>query len=253
MNSVEWQEDEDAWVTPADLSDWLRRHTDRHPSSVTADDLALARRIREGLREVFLTHAGHAALPTSIDDLNHALTSIPLRLNFTADGTPRISAHASSEPVTPLIVILEALATARTDGGWNRLKACSRDSCRWAYWDSSRNASGRWCSMAGCGNYIKMRRRNDAEGRSADTIPAAECGTRTPRLIDVAGRAGVSIKTVSNVVNGASTVADSTRLRVQAIVDELGYRPNLAARELATSRGRGAADPPSSHESADAG
>ncbi|MEV5753717.1 LacI family DNA-binding transcriptional regulator [Actinoallomurus sp. NPDC052308] len=56
------------------------------------------------------------------------------------------------------------------------------------------------------------------------------------RLRDVAARAGVSIRTVSNVVNGYAPVSDETRLRVEAAVAELGYRPNLLARNL--KRGR---------------
>ncbi|MFD8567201.1 LacI family DNA-binding transcriptional regulator [Streptomyces sp. NPDC059639] len=56
------------------------------------------------------------------------------------------------------------------------------------------------------------------------------------RLSDVARYAGVSTKTVSNVVNGYVHVRDSTRTRVQQAIDELGYRPNLRGRNLATGR-----------------
>ncbi|MEV6843430.1 LacI family DNA-binding transcriptional regulator [Actinoplanes sp. NPDC051411] len=57
-----------------------------------------------------------------------------------------------------------------------------------------------------------------------------------PGLRDVAARAGVSIKTVSNVVNGYVHVAPDTRARVQAAIDALGYVPNLAARQLRGGR-----------------
>jgi DNA-binding LacI/PurR family transcriptional regulator len=53
-----------------------------------------------------------------------------------------------------------------------------------------------------------------------------------PGLKDVAARAGVSIKTVSNVVNGYVHVAPETRARVQEAIDALGYVPNPAARRL---------------------
>jgi DNA-binding LacI/PurR family transcriptional regulator len=56
------------------------------------------------------------------------------------------------------------------------------------------------------------------------------------RLRDVAERAGVSIRTVSNVVNGYAQVSDETRRRVEQAVAELGYHPNLLARNL--KRGR---------------
>ncbi|HEY0186912.1 MAG TPA: LacI family DNA-binding transcriptional regulator [Cellulomonas sp.] len=52
------------------------------------------------------------------------------------------------------------------------------------------------------------------------------------RLSDVAERVGVSTKTVSNVVNGTGWVSAPVRERILAVIDELGYRPNLAARQL---------------------
>lgn len=55
-------------------------------------------------------------------------------------------------------------------------------------------------------------------------------------LRDVAARAGVSSRTVSNVVNGYAAVSEATRAKVQRAVDELGYRPNVLARNLATGR-----------------
>jgi DNA-binding LacI/PurR family transcriptional regulator len=55
---------------------------------------------------------------------------------------------------------------------------------------------------------------------------------RRANLKDVADRAGVSIRTVSNVVNTPEVVARPTRQRVLEAIEELGYRPNLAARQL---------------------
>jgi DNA-binding LacI/PurR family transcriptional regulator len=56
------------------------------------------------------------------------------------------------------------------------------------------------------------------------------------RLEDVARVAGVSTKTVSNVVHGYTHVRAETRARVERIIAELGYRPNVTARRLATGR-----------------
>jgi len=52
----------------------------------------------------------------------------------------------------------------------------------------------------------------------------------------VAERAGVSVRTVSNVVSGFAMVAPETRARVQRVIDELEYRPNAAARHLRGGR-----------------
>lgn len=56
------------------------------------------------------------------------------------------------------------------------------------------------------------------------------------RLQDVADLAGVSMKTVSNVVRGYKYVSPEMRERVQKAIDELGYRPNMMGRRLATGR-----------------
>ncbi len=53
---------------------------------------------------------------------------------------------------------------------------------------------------------------------------------------DVARRAGVTAATVSYVVTGKDGVGDETRTRVQAAIEELGYRPNLVARGLVRRR-----------------
>ncbi|MEV5432602.1 LacI family DNA-binding transcriptional regulator [Streptomyces sp. NPDC052701] len=55
-------------------------------------------------------------------------------------------------------------------------------------------------------------------------------------LKDVAALAGVSVKTVSNVVNGYTYVAPPTRERVERALTELDYRPNLSARNLRQGR-----------------
>lgn len=61
---------------------------------------------------------------------------------------------------------------------------------------------------------------------------------RMPRMADVAARAGVSHQTVSRVLNGMPGVRPETHDRVMAAVEELKYRRNLAARQLASARSR---------------
>ncbi|MBK1787634.1 LacI family DNA-binding transcriptional regulator [Prauserella cavernicola] len=56
------------------------------------------------------------------------------------------------------------------------------------------------------------------------------------RLRDVAQLAGVSVKTVSNVVNGYQFVSAATRSKVEAALRELDYRPNVSARNLRRGR-----------------
>ena len=57
-----------------------------------------------------------------------------------------------------------------------------------------------------------------------------------PTINDVSRLAGVSIKTVSRVLNNEDRVSDATRARVTAAFATLKYRPNMAARTLAGHR-----------------
>ena len=51
-------------------------------------------------------------------------------------------------------------------------------------------------------------------------------------IYDVANKAGVSRQTVSRVLNNRQDVSSETRLRIQKIIEELGYRPNAIAQSL---------------------
>jgi transcriptional regulator with XRE-family HTH domain len=81
------------------------------------------------------------------------------------------------------------------------------------------------------------------------TISAiTESNLRPATVKDVAGLAGVSVATVSRVVNGADNVTTETRTRVLTAVSQLQYRPNLYAAELGRanrniSKRRGAHEP----------
>ena len=55
-------------------------------------------------------------------------------------------------------------------------------------------------------------------------------------IYDVAMAANVSMATVSRVINGNSNVKPETRKKVQAVIEELNYRPNAVARGLASKK-----------------
>ena len=60
----------------------------------------------------------------------------------------------------------------------------------------------------------------------------------TVSIKDVAARAGVSLGTVSNVLNRPAAVRPATRAKVEAAIAELGFVPNASARQLAAGRSR---------------
>ena len=70
-----------------------------------------------------------------------------------------------------------------------------------------------------------------------ESVPGRpERQARRPTIADVARRAGVGAGTVSRVLNGGERVSDATRRRVNAVIDELDYRPSQAARNLSLGR-----------------
>ncbi|MBL8702418.1 MAG: LacI family DNA-binding transcriptional regulator [Alphaproteobacteria bacterium] len=68
------------------------------------------------------------------------------------------------------------------------------------------------------------------------TKPAGGLQHRRPTVVEVAQRAGVSVGTVSNVLNGANAVSEARRLRVEKAIVELGYSQNLLAQGLRRRR-----------------
>ena len=59
---------------------------------------------------------------------------------------------------------------------------------------------------------------------------------KTITIYDVAREAGVSMATVSRVVNGNKNVKENTRKKVLEVIDRLDYRPNAVARGLASKK-----------------
>jgi hypothetical protein len=79
-----------------------------------------------------------------------ALAEVPLHGDV-VDGVPTLT---SAHPLGPLVATAVRLAY---EGRWDRLKLCDMHTCRYAFYDESRNRSGRWCSMRVCGNRAKTR------------------------------------------------------------------------------------------------
>ncbi|TDC40406.1 zf-CGNR multi-domain protein [Micromonospora sp. 15K316] len=176
VNTYEPQVDEESLTTPDRLRDWFaERQLIPTDTRLGPADLALAVTIREGLRAVLLGHAGHRADPTAVARLDEALAAVPVRVTL-AGGGPHLHAADDTAAARALAQVVDAIRQCAQDQTWARLKVCDRDTCRWAYYDASRNQARRWCSMAGCGNYVKMRRayaaRSDRRRQAPTDGPA---------------------------------------------------------------------------------
>src|SRR5579875_3433416 len=60
--------------------------------------------------------------------------------------------------------------------------------------------------------------------------------SQAPTLVDVAREADVSLKTASRVLNNSKNVSEDKAVRVRAVMERLGYRPNELARGLKAQR-----------------
>jgi DNA-binding LacI/PurR family transcriptional regulator len=71
---------------------------------------------------------------------------------------------------------------------------------------------------------------------NSQPMPPTPPTSSKPVMADVARLAGVSHQTVSRVINGSTSIRPETKARVVQAIEELGYRPNTAARALVTRR-----------------
>ena len=178
VNTYEPQVDEESLSTPPQLRDWLAaRHLLPPDAQLDPSDVTAAATVREGLRAIMLGHAGHSTDSSAVQALNQTLAELPLRLTMTDAGYSLSS--ASSTPFGQALgQLADAIRRCTEDGSWPRLKVCARDTCRWAFYDASRNQVRRWCSMAGCGNHIKMQR---AYAARKNRERQASAGAEAPR------------------------------------------------------------------------
>jgi predicted RNA-binding Zn ribbon-like protein len=158
VNTVDLQDGPEEFTDSNRLKTWLVARglmDSSHP--VEASDLKHAAALREAIRGVIGANSGLPVYPVDVATLNEAAGASGLRMRFGADGRPRFEPEVAGA-VGAMGRIVAALYTAMEDESWTRLKLCSSQPCRWAFYDRSKNHSSRWCTMASCGNREKARR-----------------------------------------------------------------------------------------------
>lgn len=130
-------------------------------TGVGPDDLPRTLAVREGLRELarqdeHSEHREHAEAAIALSLLNEAADGAAVELRFDR-ARPRFVARRADGVPAAIGLILGLAAQAMLDGSWSRLKICPGEDCDWAFFDHSRNQTGRWCSMSVCGGRAKAR------------------------------------------------------------------------------------------------
>jgi predicted RNA-binding Zn ribbon-like protein len=125
-------------------------------------DLRRALEVREALRNLMGANNGEPLHPGTIELLNRTAARAKVVAAFDDHASWRIE-PASDGVDGALGLMLASVFRAMSDGSWDRIKACGNPDCRWAFHDSSKNRSGRWCDMASCGNRMKARAFRERE------------------------------------------------------------------------------------------
>jgi predicted RNA-binding Zn ribbon-like protein len=136
------------WFAAVDLLD--------DEAAADEKDLERALTLREGIRALLLANNGEETETVRIRDLNRAIGSVCLTVRFDDNGGATLKPESAGVSAA-LGRILTAVVRAMDEGSWGRLKTCPNDACQWAFYDHSKNRSGKWCTMEVCGNRMKAR------------------------------------------------------------------------------------------------
>lgn len=170
VNTHELDRGEDHVGTPEALGSWLVKHgLLAQGETVDAAGYARALRLREALRRLGRANHDLRPDPAAAAEVDAIAAGCHLVVRWGEDGTARLEAEGPG--VDGALGRLLAIAFASTvKGTWTRFKVCSNDSCRWAFYDLSKNRSGRFCGTA-CGNAVNARayRRRKAERAAPGT------------------------------------------------------------------------------------
>ena len=157
VNTLDVEETRDEFGSAEALKTWLvGRHLLGPDARVTRRELALAIELRDALRRVFLAHSGVVLPNEDLETVNQAFARVPLDVQVDPSGAPSFEPRGEGVALA-LGRVVSDMARARALGSWDRLKLCPAEDCLWAFFDSSRNRSRRWCSMDVCGNRTKTR------------------------------------------------------------------------------------------------
>jgi predicted RNA-binding Zn ribbon-like protein len=157
INTADLETGSDELATTSGLRGWLLdRHLIRRAEAVSERDREQAVRLREALRQAALGNNSGAVDSRTIRELNQLAHEARMVVAFRGDGAARLDPSVKGVQAA-LARILAAVLVAKLTGQWIRLKSCANETCHWAFYDTSKNRSGRWCDMTDCGNAAKGR------------------------------------------------------------------------------------------------
>ena len=157
VNTLDLETNVDSVADRVALKRWLvEQGLLARSAKVDNADVTKARGLREAIRTVLMANDGHRVPAKAVATLNRRLESLPLHVHFNTEAQPEVAPLASGVD-RALAGLVAGIPSAVASGAWARFKVCANDTCRWAFYDHSKNQSGRWCSMRVCGNRVKTK------------------------------------------------------------------------------------------------
>ena len=185
INTASLDHDDERLADPQSLKGWLAENGLLGPTGrVTETDRQRSIELRESLRDILMFHTVGKVDTGTVKRFDAVVKKIPMRLRVDDTGWVRVAAAGKGFDGA-LGELLERVYEAMEDGSWQRMKACSDETCRWAFFDHSKNRSGHWCDMASCGNRAKV---NAFRQRQAATHGNVK-GTHKERQVEVTKKA----------------------------------------------------------------
>lgn len=163
VNTLDVETGVDQLDDPDGLRAWLVTYRLLTDATPTARDIRRATDLREALREALAANHDRSDVPAEVRTVLDAVAKhADLSVEFTPDRGWRTKARAPGVDGA-LGTLLSAVVDAMADGTWRRLKVCADDECRWAFYDTSRAVTGKWCTMQVCGNRAKQQAWRDRQ------------------------------------------------------------------------------------------
>jgi len=156
VNTLDLEDGSDAIDSSRALRAWLQGRMGLRVRTLDEDGWNEVIRVREALREVIESQTKGSLDRGVLRTLNRAGAAARVGVRWEDDGAARF-APGDAGAGGVLGPIFAAIVTAQADGTWERLKICPADDCRAAFYDHSKNQSGKWCTMRVCGNRAKTR------------------------------------------------------------------------------------------------
>ena len=155
VNTNEPQISQDLLRDPEQTRDWLMAEGFT-VGQLNRDDWAATIAFREGVRAAAAANNGYDLDADAVAAMRHAIDRLGFTVRATADASLEVA--ATTPAGRALAPLAGALMTAQADGSWTRVKACARDTCRWLFYDTTRNRSRTWCTSTTCGSREKAKR-----------------------------------------------------------------------------------------------